>query len=126
MVGPQHFSKTFRLLNQKDFDHLKIGSRATWLPGIRVYYKPTLTESRGNTRIGISASRKFGNAVNRNLIKRNTREFFRKSRFKELGLDCLVVYFPEARELYPNYNSLEKALGKVFEKIQKNKAQVKT
>ena len=46
------------------------------------------------TRIGISASKKVGCAVKRNTVKRCIREVFRKSEYKELGRDILLVVHP--------------------------------
>jgi ribonuclease P protein component len=43
------------------------------------------------TRLGIVASRKFGNAVRRNRAKRLIREVFRRSVPPRLGMDVVVI-----------------------------------
>lgn len=58
------------------------------------FYKEGFNNT-SDSRIGISASKKVGNAVKRNRVKRQIREFFRKSKYKELGKDVLVVVHPK-------------------------------
>lgn len=55
---------------------------------ILIYYKPS---NSNVSRLGISASKKFGNAVKRNKLKRIVREYFRISTLKNSGFDILVV-----------------------------------
>ena len=59
------------------------------------------------TRIGLTASRKVGNAVTRNLWKRRLREIFRlnKDRFP-LGHDLVIIVRAKGRA--PDYGILEK------------------
>lgn len=42
-------------------------------------------------RLGLAISRKFGNAVQRNNLKRLAREQFRRFDFKEQSLDILIT-----------------------------------
>lgn len=54
----------------------------------------------GGTRLGISISRKVGNAVCRNRIKRWLREYFRRHRVTlQAGMDISVVVKPGAAQL---------------------------
>lgn len=45
-----------------------------------------------HSRLGVSVSKKSGNAVIRNGLKRSVREWFRSSSLKEKNLDLLVVF----------------------------------
>ena len=51
-------------------------------------------------RLGITTSRKVGNAVVRNRVKRRVREWFRRSRFSiAAGSELLVIARPAATDL---------------------------
>ena len=82
------FEKKFRLLSASDFSALKIGSLSIKKPAVIVYYKKN---SLNLTRIGLSVSKKIGNSVIRNRLKRLIRELFRQSSNKYLGYDILFV-----------------------------------
>ena len=62
-------------------------------------------EPTGRVRLGITASRKVGNAVVRNRIKRATREWFRTGRERIVlepgGLDLVVIARRAAAECNP-------------------------
>jgi ribonuclease P protein component len=57
-----------------------------------IYHKKNLNDY---TRLGIAVSKKIGKANIRNRYKRIIKEYFRKSEFKELSLDVLVVMNPK-------------------------------
>jgi ribonuclease P protein component len=50
-----------------------------------------LENSENNSRLGITVTRKVGNAVARNRLKRITREFFRKSKNEYSVRDYSVI-----------------------------------
>ena len=63
----------------------------------------------GNSRLGLSVSRKVGNAVHRNRIKRRLREVFRLNQ-SSLKTGCDLVIVPKAAAASSDYGSLEKAV----------------
>jgi ribonuclease P protein component len=83
------YTKEFRLLTKADFQNQKVGSRKLSKGPVLFYINNSHTNK---TRIGISVSKKAGNAVFRNKIKRLIRESFRQSSFKSLERDILIVY----------------------------------
>lgn len=73
------FPPSFRLLNHSDFAHISNkGCKVITPLFIVLYLKSELPVSR----LGITVSRKIGNAVLRNRIKRLFREFFRRNKDK--------------------------------------------
>ena len=58
------------------------------------------TSGSGRARLGITASRKVGNAVVRNRVKRRIREWFRRGGQAQLwGLDVVVIARTSAARL---------------------------
>ena len=101
------FPKSERLLNRKDFVNLnKIGKRHHSAHFTLIIHKNRL----GATRLGITASKKTGNAVRRNRAKRLIREYFRlhKHQFPK-GYDMVIVAKTGASDL--EYREVEEELG---------------
>ena len=59
-------------------------------------------------RIGIVVSRRFGNAVERNRIKRLIREAYRRNRVSFFGMDMVVVPLPRCKG--QDLTTIERAL----------------
>lgn len=87
------FGKNYRLLNSDDFQHLRTGSECFKTPFMRAFHK-TSRLGVSETRVGFAISKKVGNAVKRNRIKRILREEFRLSNKREEGRDVLFVISP--------------------------------
>ncbi len=72
-----NFDKKSRILKREDF--LKIGQKGRRLR-TKYFIVLYLKNDLGNIRCGVTASKKIGNAVIRNRVKRRLREFFRLNR----------------------------------------------
>ncbi|MDL2274980.1 ribonuclease P protein component [Desulfosarcina sp. OttesenSCG-928-G10] len=84
------FTKADRIRKSSDYKRLSAhGKRVKSSGFVFVYQKNTI----GRPRLGITASRKTGNAVNRNRIKRIVREYFRthKTHFHGMGDVNVIV-----------------------------------
>lgn len=105
-----HFPKSLRLLKREEFQR-------TWKNGRKRHTQHFLVviSPRDDTslRLGITASRKTGNAVVRNRIKRLVREYFRNHRsLFHSGADISVIAKQSAARL--DYASTCSELGGLF------------
>ena len=87
-----HFPRKLRLLRTADF-HRVYKQRQSVASGPLIIYGAQQAMSLAHPRIGISVSRRVGNAVVRNQWKRRLREAFRqvRSQVVENNLDVIVV-----------------------------------
>lgn len=112
--GSQAFPKSSRLLNSKDFEHLREGSRKALFSPLVIYTRPSRLGSL-HSRLGLSVSKKQGNAVRRNRIKRLLREEFRLNPLSRgKGLDLLVVAAQSEKDTQRFRQSLGQALNKLL------------
>ena len=89
MSPKQTLSKSSRLKRNRDFVRVRQKGKPFRCPFFVLFSLPN-TESLP-ARIGISASRRVGNAVTRNRAKRHYRELFRKNRHQlRPGSDLLL------------------------------------
>jgi len=79
---------------------------------IVVYYLPN---QLGVTRIGFSISKKVGNSVVRNRVRRRIRESFRLNFSGFGGYD--LIFVARVRSNQADYNELTKSLKYIFRKI---------
>ncbi|MDH5415175.1 MAG: ribonuclease P protein component [Flavobacteriaceae bacterium] len=106
------FPKKNRLLNKNDFQNLRDGSRFFVSDSLVFYTKKNLYS---HSRLGIAASKKYGNAVSRNRFKRKVREAYRILPIDSKHIDILVA--PNLRKLSSkknNYISFEKQISLSF------------
>ena len=87
-----HFPRKLRLLRTADF-HRVYKQRHSVASGPLIIYGAQQAMSLAHPRIGISVSRRVGNAVVRNQWKRRLREAFRqvRSQVVENNIDVIVV-----------------------------------
>jgi ribonuclease P protein component len=101
------FSKKERLLNPGDFVKTNRSGRREQAPHFTVVYAEN---GQGISRLGITVSRKTGNAVVRNKVKRLVREFFRLHKGDlPQGHDILVAAKRGAGRL--DYREVEEELS---------------
>lgn len=89
------YGKLLRLRSKSDFQRLKGKSRRFAGKCLCVDVAPS---SAGSSRLGISASRKFGPAHERNRFKRLVREAFRLNQASWAPLDLHVIPRQAAKE----------------------------
>lgn len=77
MVSERLFSKKDRLVIRSDFERMRdLGMKAQ----DRHVFAVFMPSAAGRTRIGITVTKRVGNSVTRNRIKRFVREFYRQNR----------------------------------------------
>lgn len=88
------FPADVRIKKNHEFQRLYRTGRRIALPYFVIYYQK---RESGPSRLGITASRKVGNAVTRNSCKRYIREIFRDLRCRLLAsVDLSVQFRPNA------------------------------
>jgi ribonuclease P protein component len=104
------FGPSLRLVKQREFDHVFKAGRRVKIKGLTIL---RMDNALGHPRLGISIGRSFGNAVERNRMKRRLREAFRLGQH-ELG-HCDFICVPYRRALEHSVPELKSILGKVNE-----------
>lgn len=106
MLRDGRFRRSDRLLQRRDFQRVAREGRRVSSRSFVILVAPTAVISKNSPRcprarrLGITVSRKVGNAVVRNRVKRGVREWFQHQR--ELlvrGIDLVVIARPDAARL---------------------------
>jgi len=87
-VGGESFPKGARLTRRSEFLALSRRGRKLHTPHFVVLTQPN---DRGESRLGITVTKRVGNSVTRNLIKRRVREFFRRARGGLRSTEDIVI-----------------------------------
>lgn len=96
--------KNLRLRSNRDFQRVYKRSKNYWNRHFTVLMK----KNGSKTRVGFSITKKYGNAVQRNRIKRQLREIVRINRqaLRE-GYDMIII--PKKNTFDMKYSDLEKS-----------------
>ena len=88
-MGLFSFKREERILKKREFISLKLQGRRYYTKNFVVIIKKN---KGGITRLGITVSKRIGNSVKRNRIKRLIREFFRLNKQQiPKGYDLLIT-----------------------------------
>ena len=96
-MGSFSFSEEERIVKRAEFINLKLhGTRYS-----TQHFIVILKQNRRDiTRLGITVSKRVGNSVERNRIKRSIREFFRLSKQRiPKGYDIMIIALEESNKL---------------------------
>jgi len=108
------FTKSDRLLSRSQFVHLANQAKKVRSHLFIAFFEPS---PHASSRIGITVSRKVGNAVTRNRLKRLAREYFRQNRRTlEHPWDIHVIAKREAAG--SGYRAVFGSLEKIFKRIE--------
>jgi ribonuclease P protein component len=108
----KRFRKEDRLLKKKQFDAVFANRRVVRDGRLSIYNAPNDLE---HSRLGLVVSKKVGNAVRRNRVKRLIREAFRLNKDKwPLGFDLVVLPAPAYEE-----NSLAEVESRMIQLLSK-------
>jgi ribonuclease P protein component len=106
-------SKADKLLKRSDFVALSRQGRSVSDPCFVVAFRPNTFD---RPRIGVTVTKKIGNAVVRNRIKRLVREYYRLNRYRLKGVwDISLIAKRDAADS-PTH-TIHNAIGTLFEKI---------
>ncbi len=75
--GPERYSRRDRLRKRFEFRQTQLHGRRIHSPHFLIVVRPNALQ---DTRLGITVTKKVGNAVERNRVKRVVREVFRRNR----------------------------------------------
>jgi len=95
------FRRTDRLLNSNEFRRIgRVGRRLATQYFVVLVAAPEAPCEANRRHLGVTVSRRVGNAVVRNRIKRGVREWFRQSRESlEASVDLVVIARSAASKL---------------------------
>jgi ribonuclease P protein component len=111
---PQRFRRGDRLKKRYEFRQAQLSGRRIHTPHFLIVVQPNALQ---NTRLGITVTKKVGNAVQRNRIKRVVREVFRRNRqLFPISHDLVFIAKRGASDI--DYGSLLSELQRAAKKLQ--------
>lgn len=114
--GPEAFPKAHRLGSRPQFLSVQRSGRRQKCPDFVVLWRPNGLDA---SRLGVTVSKRVGNAVTRNRVKRHVREAFRRGReILPAGLDLVIVARPSAATLTGSV--IASQLHRTFRRLPQN------
>ena len=99
-------NKIFRLRSNLEFKKVYGGGKNYWNRNLILYVKKN---NIGNTRVGYSITKKIGNAVVRNKIRRRMKEIYRLN-FHNIMDNYDLIFIPKKNIVHISYKELESAM----------------
>lgn len=100
-----------RLRKSEDFKNVYNRGKSFATYNLVLYYYPNRTDTN---RLGFSISKKIGNAVVRNKIRRRLREIIRLKENLKRGYDIVIIARKPVVKL--DYQGIERDMNKLFKK----------
>jgi ribonuclease P protein component len=118
-LKPSPGSPIFRLRKHADYQTVYAGSRKQFSKQMTYFamLRPADTGSGGTPRVGLTAGKVLGGAVERNRIKRRMREAVRMH-LGELHLPLDVILHPRRSVLTLEFAVIEKEVRQIFRSVQ--------
>ena len=109
-MGLFSFKKEERILKRAEFINLNINGARYYAKNFVVILKQNRSDI---TRLGITVSKRFGNSVKRNRVKRLIREFFRLNKQQiPKGYDIMIIALKESNNF--NFLKVKEELGELL------------
>ncbi len=110
----------FRLRKHADYQRVYQRSRKHFSPSMTYFFaeRPSLQAPLAGPRVGLTAGRVLGKAVDRNRIKRRMREAVRLS-LTLLTRNVDIVLHPRKTVLTTEFTQLQSEVSKIFTVIEK-------
>ncbi|HCJ66428.1 MAG TPA: ribonuclease P protein component [Elusimicrobia bacterium] len=111
------FTKAERLSRNREFRRIFREGKSFSNQNLIIYIYKRSPEEDGQVRLGLVVSRKLGEAVKRNKLKRRLREIFRLHKhLLKPGLD--MIFLPRNQAINCNYQELEKSVLSIFKRAK--------
>ena len=115
IASENSFSKAERLKQPAEFRGILRNARSIRENGVSLYFLENASTNKN--RLGVVVSKRiFKRAVDRNRVKRITREFFRSNKPKLQANFDFVVKIIDGSKLFDD-NNLEKSLNHLFHRV---------